>query len=48
MEYLRAHQQFALAILNLRYETGTLLAHKKGIIRIKKNLFYTIPTVIND
>lgn len=48
LEYLRAHQQFALAILNLRYETGTLLAHKKGIIRIKKNLFYTIPTVIND
>lgn len=40
LEYLQAHQQFASAIINLRYETGTLLANKKGI---SKHLFYTIP-----
>ncbi len=44
LDYLQAHQQFALAIINLRYETGTLLVDKNGISAISKELFYTIPT----
>jgi len=43
LEYLQAHQQFASAIINLRYETGTLLASKNGVTGINKALFYTIP-----
>ncbi|QTE23299.1 TolC family protein [Polaribacter cellanae] len=44
LEYLQAHQQFASAIINLRYETGTLLvANKNGLAGISKDLFYTIP-----
>ncbi|MBL4606063.1 MAG: TolC family protein, partial [Flavobacteriaceae bacterium] len=43
LEYLQAHQQFASAIINLRYETGTLLINKKGASGIDKKLFYTIP-----
>lgn len=45
LDYLRAHQQFANAIINLRYETGTLLVRQnKAEININKELFYTIPT----
>jgi len=48
LEYLEAHQQFASAIINLRYETGTLLeSHdmvNNELIKIRKELFYTIPT----
>ncbi|MGH1387226.1 TolC family protein [Kordia sp.] len=44
LDYLQAHQQFASAIINLRYETGTLLVDKNGITGINKELFYTIPT----
>lgn len=43
LDYLQAHQQFASAIINLRYETGTLLANKNGTTGITKDLFYTIP-----
>lgn len=43
LECLQAHQQFASAIINLRYETGTLLANKNGLPEISKDLFYTIP-----
>ncbi len=43
LDYLRAHQQFASAIINLRYETGTLLVNKNGESSINKDLFYTIP-----
>ena len=42
LEYLSAKQQFAVAIINLRYETGTLLAGQ-GSSSINKSLFYTIP-----
>ena len=43
LDYLQAHQQFAIAIVNLRYETGTLLVSKNGKSDINKTLFYTIP-----
>lgn len=41
LEYLQAHQLFANAIVNLRYETGTLL--RKTNSQISKELFYSIP-----
>jgi len=45
LEYLQAHQQFASAIIKLRYETGTLLVskNKDGAKEINRKLFYTIP-----
>lgn len=45
LEYLQAHQQFSLAIINLRYETGTLLVNinNSGTTKINKALFFTIP-----
>lgn len=48
LDYLQAHQQFASAIVNLRYETGTLLVVNaddttKSITAIDRTLFYTIP-----
>lgn len=45
LEYLQAHQQFAIAILNLRYETGSLVATQsnKEIEGISRASFYTIP-----
>ena len=45
LDYLQAHQQFASAIINLRYETGTLLVNQnnKEDSGINKALFYTIP-----
>jgi len=45
LDYLQAHQQFATAIINLRYETGTLLVRQSNTeeININKELFYTIP-----
>ncbi len=43
LDYLQAHQQFAIAIVNLRYETGTLLVNKNGENYIEKELFFTIP-----
>ena len=45
LDYLQAHQQFASSIINLRYETGTLLANQtvNGFTGITKELFYTIP-----
>lgn len=44
LEHLQAHHQFASAIINLRYETGTLfVANKNGLAGISKDLFYTIP-----
>ncbi|MFY7672160.1 TolC family protein [Tenacibaculum sp. MEBiC06402] len=41
LEYLQANQQFASAIVSLRYQTGTLL--KKTNSKITTELFYTIP-----
>ncbi len=45
LDYLQAHQQFAIAIINLRYETGTLLKRKDNTteVKIKRESFYTIP-----
>jgi outer membrane protein TolC len=43
LDYLQAHQQFAVAIVNLRYETGTLLVGQSGESVIKRDLFFTIP-----
>lgn len=43
LDYLQAHQQFAIAIVNLRFETGTLLASKNSGSDINKQLFFTIP-----
>lgn len=46
LEYLQARQQFALAIVNLRFETGTLYAQKSleaGNPTFTPEIFYTIP-----
>jgi len=46
LEYLSAQQQYAVAVLNLRFETGTLLSttDSNTIKPLEKQLFYTIPT----
>lgn len=46
LQYLEAHQQFAIAIINLRFETGTLLIRDgiKKEVKNSKELFYTIPS----
>ncbi|PTX62145.1 outer membrane protein TolC [Kordia periserrulae] len=46
LDYLQAQQQFANAIINLRYETGTLLLKKDNstAVNINRELFYTIPS----
>ena len=48
-DYLLAQQQFAIAIVNLRFETGTLLPDTTDIssFAIDKNTFYQIPTDTN-
>jgi len=45
LEYLSAEQQYAIALLNLRFETGTLLANDENSIArpLQKETFYTIP-----
>lgn len=45
LEYLRAEQQFAIALLNLRFETGTLIAtnDQNIYLPLRKEVFYTIP-----
>ena len=43
LEYLQAHQQFASAIVNLRYQTGTLIGESNK--NITRDLFYTIPKI---
>lgn len=46
LDYIQAQQQFANAIINLRYETGTLLLKKDNTlaVNINRGLFYTIPS----
>lgn len=47
IEYLRAQQQFALAIVSLRFETGTLYAYDNsdtGAMTFTPDTFYTIPS----
>ncbi|VAW11835.1 hypothetical protein MNBD_BACTEROID03-1898 [hydrothermal vent metagenome] len=45
LEYLRAQQQFATAIIDLRFETGTLFfINENGVAStMNKLIFYTIP-----
>ncbi|WP_299674845.1 TolC family protein [uncultured Dokdonia sp.] len=45
LEYLRAEQQYAVALLNLRFETGTLLTKNDAntISSLQQETFYTIP-----
>ncbi len=46
LEYIRSQQQFAIAILNLRYETGTLLTVKDNLIVTQTNdVFYQFPII---
>lgn len=48
LRYLQAYRQFAQAILNLRHDTGTLIApDNKGFV-IDRNAFYTIPDITNN
>jgi outer membrane protein len=45
LEYLQSHQQFATAIIKLRYETGTLIKEdESGTLFINNETFYTIPS----
>jgi len=46
LEYLQAQQQFATAIVDLRFETGTLVSVNEngGVTSIDKNTFYTVPS----
>ncbi len=44
LEYLNAEQQYAIALLNLRFETGTLLSRNDNATTLEKEIFYTIPT----
>lgn len=45
LEYLRAQQQFATAMLNLRFETGTLISMDENKIAnaLSRQIFYTLP-----
>lgn len=46
LEYIRLQQQFAIAIINLRYETGTLLTVKNNLIVTPTNkVFYQFPII---
>jgi outer membrane protein TolC len=43
LDYLQAQQQFAESIVQLRFETGTLLVNTNDKSDINKDLFFTIP-----
>jgi outer membrane protein TolC len=47
LDYLQAKQLFASSIINLRYETGTLIKSQnktnQNIKNIRREIFYTIP-----
>lgn len=45
LEYVRAEQQFAIALLNLRFETGTLVSGSGNSLNstLSREVFYTIP-----
>lgn len=47
LEYLRAQQKYAIAIAELRHETGTLLHKVNENISISRDSFYTLPHKIN-
>ncbi|MFK8007120.1 MAG: TolC family protein, partial [Saprospiraceae bacterium] len=43
LDYIQNQQQFAIAISNLRYETGTIFSEKLNGNTINLDLFYTLP-----
>ncbi|CAA9275190.1 MAG: hypothetical protein AVDCRST_MAG56-3446 [uncultured Cytophagales bacterium] len=45
LDYLQAQQQFAMALVNLRFETGTLLsaANASEAFSVRPDAFYTVP-----
>ncbi len=43
LEFIRAQQNFALAIINLRYETGTLVVRNANGFMVNKDSYYNIP-----
>lgn len=47
LEYLRAQQQYAIAIVNLRHETGTLISSNSQNLSINDSFFYKIPNTSN-
>ncbi len=48
LRYLQAHRQFAGAIINLRHDTGTLVAPAGNGFTVDQNVFYTIPEIGNN
>lgn len=44
LQYLQAQQNFALSILNLRHETGTLISQDANGFTISRDAYYSIPT----
>jgi len=47
LDYIQNQQQFAIAIANLRYETGTLFTHEQGTSQntpVDLEIFYSLPT----
>ncbi|MFZ4931649.1 TolC family protein [Chryseobacterium sp. Mn2064] len=47
LEYLQAYQQFAVAIISLRHETGTLISQGDKGFTLNRDVFYTIPNTAN-
>lgn len=43
LDFIQAKEQYALAILQLRHETGTLLSKEANGVIINKEKYYTIP-----
>lgn len=43
LQYLQAQQNFALSILNLRHETGTLISQDAKGFKINRESYYSIP-----
>ena len=48
LDYLKTQRDYALAIINLRHETGTLFSRKNEVLSINRNSFYTIPSINNQ
>ncbi len=43
LQYLQAQQNFALSILNLRHETGTLISQDAKGFKINRESYYSVP-----
>lgn len=48
LRYLQAYRQFAIAIINLRHNTGTLIRPDSKGFTIDQKAFYTIPETNNN